>query len=176
MACCPFGQSSVHLCLIGRLQCGGENGLHDGDAACYQGWAWTYRSPGRIVMVVASRLVVVVEDDDSMRQASERLLHAGGFESRAFASAEAFLAAPVEGSAACVVSDFKLPGMSGLELLGELRARARKEPFILITAHDAPGLRDEAARRGVAAYLAKPFRGTLFLDAIKVAAGPQATP
>jgi two-component system response regulator FixJ len=125
-------------------------------------------------MLVASKLVLVVEDDDSMREACERLLHAGGYESRAFSSAEALLAAPAQEAVACVVSDFKLPGMSGLELLDELRTRERKEPFVLITAHDAPALRDEAARRGVAAYLAKPFRGTLLLDAIKAAAGPQA--
>ena len=44
--------------------------------------------------------------------------------------------------------------------------------MILITAHDAPGLREEAARRGAAAYLAKPFRGTALLDAIKSVARP----
>jgi two-component system response regulator FixJ len=125
-------------------------------------------------MVVAIRLVAVVEDDDSMRDACERLLHAGGFESRAFGSAEALLAAPVQEAVACVVSDFKLPGMSGLELIDELRARGRKEPLVLMTAHDAPALHAEAARRGVAAYLAKPFRGTLLLDAIRAAVGPQA--
>ncbi|UCH17646.1 MAG: response regulator [Burkholderiales bacterium] len=127
------------------------------------------------MMVVQSKVILVVEDDHSLREAIERLLRAGGFECCAFAAAEALLAAPVQGAVACIVCDLKLPGMSGLELLGELRARARKEPFILITAHDTPGLFEEASRRGVAAYLSKPFRGTQLLDAIKAATGPRAT-
>ena len=72
-------------------------------------------------------------------------------------------------AAACVVSDLKLPGMSGLELLSELRARGAGSPVILITAHDSPALRAEAARLGAAAYLAKPFLGSELLTAIRVA-------
>ena len=60
-----------------------------------------------------------------------------------YASAEELLAVgPAEGDA-CVVSDLKLPGMSGLELLAELRTRGRVRPLILITAHDSPDVRKE---------------------------------
>jgi FixJ family two-component response regulator len=113
--------------------------------------------------------VVVVEDDDSMRRAIERLLEAAGFESAAYTSAEAALAGRTDMNAACVVSDLKLPGMSGLDLLAELRAVGGGPPFILITAHDAPGLREEAARGGAAAYLAKPFSGMALVDLIRAA-------
>jgi FixJ family two-component response regulator len=119
----------------------------------------------------------VVEDDDSVRQAFERLLCTANFEARTFASAEALLerGAALK-NAACVVCDLILPAMSGLELLAELRARGSRTPFILITAHDAPGQREEAVRRGAGAYLVKPFRGTTLLDAIRALLEPARSP
>jgi FixJ family two-component response regulator len=59
--------------------------------------------------------------------------------------------------------------MSGLELLAALRERKISLPFILITAHDEPGLREKATSCGAAAYLSKPFRGTMLLDAVREA-------
>jgi len=122
-----------------------------------------------IATATADRKVLVVEDDLSMREAIERLLGAAGFESAAYESAEALLAGGGGESAACVVSDLKLPAMSGLDLLADMRVRGWQSPLILITAHDAPGLREEAERHGAAAYLAKPFRGIALLEAIRAA-------
>jgi FixJ family two-component response regulator len=120
----------------------------------------------------AAKKVLVVEDDDSMRQAIERLLNVASFATAVYRSAEELLAAgPVEGDA-CVVSDLKLPGMSGLELLAELHARGWRRPLILITAHDSPGVRKEAEQSGVAAYLAKPFLGSALVAAVKTAMEP----
>jgi two-component system response regulator FixJ len=110
--------------------------------------------------------VLVVEDDDSMREAIDTLLEAAGIESAMYASAEALLAGEVSAGGVCIVSDLKLPGMSGLELLAELRSRGGWPPVILITAHDSEALRAEALRQGVAAYLAKPFLGSALLAAI----------
>jgi two-component system C4-dicarboxylate transport response regulator DctD len=121
------------------------------------------------MVVTHARTVLVVEDDDSMREAIERLLNAAGFECVALASAAALLARGVDQESACVISDLKLPGMSGLELLGVLHERSPAMPFILITAHDAPGLGEKAMRCGATAYLAKPFRGTVLLDAVRTA-------
>ena len=120
-------------------------------------------------MAAAGPKVLVIEDDESMREAIERLLGAAGFECAAYGSAETMLAAGAGLDAACVVSDLRLPAMSGLELIAELRARGSKAPMILITAHDAPGVREDALRRGATAYLAKPFRGTALLEAIQAA-------
>lgn len=111
--------------------------------------------------------VLVVEDDDSMREAIETLLGAAGIESAMYTSAEALLADGAGAGATCIVSDLKLPGMSGFELLAELRTRGGCAPVILITAHDSAALRAEAKRRGVAAYLAKPFLGSALLAAIE---------
>jgi len=118
------------------------------------------------------RSVLVIEDDDGMREAIESLLGAAGFETVAYASAEALLAGQAIEDATCVISDLKLPAMSGLELLAALRARGAQAPVILITAHDAPSVREDAARCGVAAFLAKPFQGTALLDAIERVARP----
>lgn len=118
------------------------------------------------------KTVLVVEDDDGMRQAIERLLSAAGFETAAYASAEALLAEAAVDDALCVISDLKLPAMSGLELLAKLRARGERPPVIMITAHDAPGVRAEAERRGAAAYLPKPFQGNALLAAIESASKP----
>jgi FixJ family two-component response regulator len=115
--------------------------------------------------------ILVVEDDDSMREAIERLLEAAGFECAAYASAEALLARGIDDDSACVICDLRLPGMSGLELLATLRERDISLPFILVTAHDLPGLRQKAMQRGAAAYLAKPFRGTSLIETIRQVSG-----
>ena len=105
----------------------------------------------------AQRKVLVVEDDDGMREAIETLLDAAGIETTAYASAEALLAGGAVEDALCVISDIKLPAMSGLELLTELRARAPLPPVIVITAHDAPGVRADAMRPARQPTLQNPF-------------------
>ncbi|MFO1313192.1 MAG: response regulator [Burkholderiales bacterium] len=114
-------------------------------------------------------MVLLVEDDDSMRAAIERLLQAADFDCMAYASADALLAHGFGEASACLVSDLKLPGMSGLELLSALREREIALPFILITAHDSPGMREQAMSAGAAGYLPKPFRGTALLEVVRQA-------
>jgi len=110
--------------------------------------------------------ILVVDDDEGMREALKNLLDAAGFETATYASAEALLSDGVIDGALCVISDIRLPVMSGLAMLTALRARGEGIPVIAITAHDEPGVRDEAERHGAAAYLAKPFLGTALLAAI----------
>jgi len=117
---------------------------------------------------VAARKIVVIDDDDSMLRALQRLLETAGFPSAGYESAEQVLASDACDDAACVVSDQKLPGMSGLELLAAMRARNMTSPFILITANDSPRIRAEASACG-AWYLAKPFLGSQLLSAIEAA-------
>ena len=116
-----------------------------------------------------SRRVLLVEDDESMRTAVERLLGAYHFECSVYASAEELLAQGADADAACVVSDLMLPAMSGLEMLDELHARGGWPPLVLVTAHDRPGLREEALRHGAAGYLAKPFHGAALVAAVRSA-------
>jgi len=113
-----------------------------------------------------ARVVLVVEDYESMRDAICRLLKVAGYECIAFPTAEALLERGPDGGAVCVVSDLKMPGMTGFELLTELHRRGGFPPVILMTAHDAPGVREEAMRRGAAGYLAKPFQAAQLMAAI----------
>jgi FixJ family two-component response regulator len=121
--------------------------------------------------VVVVGKILVIDDDDSMRTSIQRLLGAAGLTSVGYVSAEELLAGGVDHDVACLVSDMKLTGISGLELLAKLRAQGVESPFILITAYDTPGVREEASRRG-AAYLTKPFLGSALLDAIGAAIEP----
>ncbi|MDM0072145.1 response regulator [Variovorax sp. J31P207] len=125
---------------------------------------------------IEGRVVIVVEDDDSLRQALGRLLEIAGFRAVSFGSAEALLSTGGVEGAVCVVSDFKLPAMSGLELTTELAARGGWPSVILMTAHDSPEVRDEAKRRGASGYLVKPFHGSVLLAAIARVAGPTHPP
>ena len=122
-------------------------------------------------MGISSRSVLIVEDDPSMRSSMERLLGTAGFTVLGYESAEVVLSSGIPEGISCIVSDLRLPGMSGLNLLSEIRGRGHGTPLILVTAYDAPGLGNEALRRGAAAYLVKPFRGTALLDAIRTAIG-----
>jgi FixJ family two-component response regulator len=114
----------------------------------------------------------VVEDDESMREAIETLLDVAGIESTSYGSAEELLSGDAIEASVCIISDLKLPSMSGFELLAALRARGPVPPVIMITAHDSPGVRGQAQRLGAAAYLAKPFAGAALLAAIKAVASP----
>jgi FixJ family two-component response regulator len=110
--------------------------------------------------------IVVVEDDPGMKRAIERLLRAAGFQPVSFASAEELLQAEAADSAACLVLDIHLPGLSGLELGRLLVTSGRTKPVIFITGQDEASLRDEAQRLGCA-YFRKPFEGKALLEAIR---------
>jgi FixJ family two-component response regulator len=113
------------------------------------------------------KIVLVVDDDESMRDAIRGLLTAKGFANATYASGEELIAGGRVGEAFCVISDFKLPSITGLELLSELRRQGIQLPMILITGHDTPGLSQEAALRGAVAYLVKPFSGRALLGAVE---------
>jgi FixJ family two-component response regulator len=112
--------------------------------------------------------IVVVEDDAGMSKAIVRLLRAAGFQPVSFASAEELLKTDAADSAACLVLDIHLPGLSGLELGRFLVTSGRAKPLIFITGQDEPSLRDEARLLG-RAYFRKPFEGKALLEAIRAA-------
>jgi FixJ family two-component response regulator len=112
------------------------------------------------------RAVFIVEDDEGMREAIEELLSVAGFRSVGYGSAEAYLKEAAAESPLCVISDLNLPAMSGLDLLSELGRRTEQPPVIVITAFDSASTRQEAARLGASAFLAKPFTSKALLTAI----------
>ena len=110
--------------------------------------------------------LLVVEDDDGMRHAIERLLDAAGFRVASFSSAEELLCGSTASSAACLIFDVHLPGMSGFDLRRVLARTGPAPPVIFITADDTPAAREEAGRLRATAYLPKPFRGRELVAAV----------
>ena len=113
--------------------------------------------------------IVVVEDDAGMSKAIVRLLRAGGFQPKSFASAEELLQTDAAGEADCLVLDIHLPGVSGFELRRRLTALGQNAPVIFITAQDEASTRAEAEQLGCIAYFRKPFQGSTLLEAIRQA-------
>ncbi len=115
------------------------------------------------------KVVAVIEDDDSYRAAVQRLLSSAGLSVVSFDSAEAFLNSGRQHDTRCLITDIRMPGMSGLELQSKLKSDGCSIPTIFITAHGDEKLRLQAMRGGAVKFLVKPFDGETLLDAVRVA-------
>src|SRR6202007_1301883 len=113
------------------------------------------------------KLVVIVDDDDWMRAAVHGLLKAVGLPAIAFASAEEFLKSGQQKHTACLITDIRMPGMSGLELQAKLNAEDCRIPTIFITAHGDTKMRMQALRAGAVDFLAKPFDDGVLLENLR---------
>jgi FixJ family two-component response regulator len=116
-----------------------------------------------------TKLVVIVDDDDSMRSAVQDLLEAVGLPARSFASAEEFLKSGKQHETACLITDIRMPGMSGLDLQAQLNAERCRIPIIFITAHGDEKMRLQARREGAVEFLSKPFDNEVLLDGVRAA-------
>ncbi len=114
-------------------------------------------------------MVAVVEDDDSYRLAAERLLQSAGLEVLSFSSADEFLKSGQQHETGCLITDIRMPGMSGLELQSKLNSDRCPIPTIFITAHGDEKMRLQAMRGGAVKFLAKPFDAGVLLEAVRVA-------
>ena len=115
------------------------------------------------------KMVAIVDDDDSMRAALQGVLQSADLLAQAFASAEEFLQSGRQHDTACLITDIRMPGMSGLELQAQLNANNCKIPTIFITAHGDAKMRMEAMRAGAAEFLAKPFDDEALLESVRAA-------
>lgn len=111
--------------------------------------------------------VFVVDDDESVRGSLRFLLRSAGLESRAFGSAQEFLAAYDPSHPGCLVLDVRMPGMSGLELQQELNLRGAILPVIFITGHGDIPMAVEAMQHGAHDFLQKPFRDEDLIERVR---------
>lgn len=119
---------------------------------------------------MSDRTVIhVIDDDAAMRDSLAFLLDVNGFEPRVYESGDAFLKGVVAGAAACVISDIRMPGMNGVELVRKLKGGLSSCPVILITGHGDVALAVEAMKAGAVDFIEKPFDDAVLLGAIRAA-------
>ena len=128
---------------------------------------WRYLRPMSIPQ--HSRLVAIVDDDESVQRSLQDLIESDGLSALCFGSAEQFLDSEARNTAACLIADIRMPGMSGLELQATLNAERCRIPVIFITAHGDAEIRPLAMREGAVEFLSKPFDDEVLLEAVKAA-------
>jgi len=111
-------------------------------------------------------LIAVVDDDESMRETTKDLLDSAGFRVVMLESAEAFLKSARRSSVACLITDMRMSGMTGLALYDQLVASGSPIPTIIVTAYPEPGAQQRAIAAGVCCYLTKPFAAEELLACI----------
>jgi FixJ family two-component response regulator len=115
------------------------------------------------------KMVAVVEDDESYRVAVQRLLKSAGFSVQSFATAEDFLRSGRQHDTGCLITDIRMPGISGLDLQVKLNADHCLIPTIFITAHGDEDMRLQAMRGGAVKFMVKPFDCAILLESVRAA-------
>ncbi len=112
------------------------------------------------------KYIFVIDDDQSARSGIARLLRAAGHAVREFVSASEFLEHLKDEVAGCIVLDIRMPGLSGSELMTELKLRCIDLPIIVITGDDDSETRTKADKMKAIGFFRKPVDGHALLDAI----------
>jgi FixJ family two-component response regulator len=115
------------------------------------------------------KVVAIVDDDEAVRVALAGLLKSAGLTARAFESAEKFIESGQQLHTACLITDIRMPGMSGIELQAKLNAEHCRIPIVFITAHGDTQMRMHALRAGAVEFLAKPFNDEALLETVRAA-------
>lgn len=113
--------------------------------------------------------VFVVDDDAPLRKSLDFLLRMAGFQVATFPSAGAFLDKPEHEGPACLITDVRMPEMSGIELMQVLRTQKQPLPVIVMTGHADVPLAVEAMKAGALDFLEKPFDDERLIGAIRTA-------
>jgi two-component system, LuxR family, response regulator FixJ len=114
-------------------------------------------------------VIHVIDDDAAMRDSLAFLLDVNGFKPQVHESADAFLKGMSLEVPRCVVSDIRMPGMTGVELVRKLKGGDSACPVILITGHGDVALAVEAMKAGAVDFIEKPFDDEALLGAIRSA-------
>ncbi len=117
----------------------------------------------------AQPVVHIIDDDEGLRQSLAFLLQTAQLEVRSFDSAKTFLDALPDASLGCVITDIRMPDMSGIELLRRLKELKIGVPVIVITGHGDIALAVEAMKIGAADFFEKPFDDDLLIASVRAA-------
>ncbi len=113
--------------------------------------------------------IFVVDDDEAVRDSLAMMLSSGGFKVDSFASAESFLAGFSPNDSGCLLTDVRMPGMDGLELMAELKRRGAILPVILVTGHGDVAMAVSALKGGAADFIEKPIEADLVFSSVRSA-------
>ncbi|WP_246175002.1 response regulator transcription factor [Bradyrhizobium paxllaeri] len=118
---------------------------------------------------MSSPIISIIDDDGSVRAATHNLVRSLGYVVNTFASAEEFLRSPRLNDTSCVITDIRMPAMSGLDLQAHLLATGYRFPFIFVTAFSVESDRDRAMKAGATCFLSKPFDGETLIKCLEAA-------
>lgn len=119
-------------------------------------------------------IVYVIDDDDAVRESLEFLLKTAGVSVRGFDSAKAFLDVLPAIKSGCVITDVRMPEITGIDLLRRIKENGLDIPVIVITGHGDISLAVEAMKIGAVDFLEKPFDDDLLLAAVRSALNTEA--
>jgi two-component system, LuxR family, response regulator FixJ len=119
--------------------------------------------------VDSNGIVYVIDDDSALRDSFSFLLVSSGFSVQSFDSAEAFLAAAPQLTEGCILTDVRMPGLDGIELLHRLRESGNAIPLIVMTGHGDVSLAVKAMKLGATDFLEKPFGGDALIKVVRSA-------
>jgi two-component system, LuxR family, response regulator FixJ len=117
----------------------------------------------------AQPVVHIIDDDEGLRESLAFLLRSAALEVRSFESAKAFLDALPRAVPGCVITDVRMPDMSGIELLRRLKELKLGVPVIVITGHGDIALAVEAMKVGARDFFEKPFDDDLLVASVRAA-------
>lgn len=115
---------------------------------------------------MTERVIHIVDDEAPVRSSLAFLLMSAGFAVRVHDSGPSFLEAMTDPATACLVTDLRMPQMSGVELLEALAARGQSIPAIVITGHGDVPMAVAAMKAGASDFIEKPFADEVLIDAI----------
>ncbi len=114
-------------------------------------------------------IAIIVDDDAAVRDSLDSLFRSVGLETRLFGSPAELLASALPDGPGCIVLDVRLPGVSGLDLQGQLKRQGIDFPIIFMTGHGDIPMSVRAMKAGAVDFLSKPFRDQDMLDAVTAA-------
>ncbi len=114
-------------------------------------------------------LVYIVDDDEAVRESLSVLLEVSGFAVQAFPAAEALLQVADSLRTGCVVTDVRMPGMDGIELMRRLKDNGVRLPVVVMTGHGDVPLAVQAMRVGAADFIEKPFDDEVLTNSVRSA-------
>jgi len=116
-------------------------------------------------------MIAIVDDDKSVRESENSLIRSFGYATATFASGEEFLGSGRLRDTECLITDVRMPGMSGVDLQSRLIANGNRTPVIFVTAHPEERLRERALRAGALGFLSKPISEESLIACLERATG-----